>query len=299
MSVHDSTGAVSFASSPCAVESFGVVRVPVDELNGLRKSPGPPLARKIAPSLLKHADSQTLLGLSAVLDAIARAGWGDRSFEDWGVVAAPRFLGRFVLAAAIERFQQMGPLSVSPLLTATLSLHAVAGSLSLALKAHGLHYGVGGGCGHVAEGLMAALAAGQERGVAGVWLVATGFSPEPIPDTAGQSTTDSTGYAVALALNPHATASAARLNLRIVPAAPLERGGSDPVERDSNGCLAMSDLVGLAEFLAPVRAVTPAPSARQRGWYLPLSSGGALALEDDAARGRDAGDGDRLAACAG
>src|SRR5436309_1496404 len=45
----------------CAVEAYGVVTVAFEAIAGLRKAPGPLGGRPIPPSLLKHADHQTVL----------------------------------------------------------------------------------------------------------------------------------------------------------------------------------------------------------------------------------------------
>jgi hypothetical protein len=272
-------GAVPCDTSACAVAAYGVVRVPVEEVLGLRKRPGPSLGAKIPLSLLKHADHQTLLALAAVLRAADQAGWREGSFAEWGVIAAPRFLGRIIAAGAIHRFSQTGALGVSPLLSPTLTLHAVAGALSLAIKAHGFNYGVGGGPGHLAEALLTGLAARDDNGVPGVWVVATGFDPEPVPDVAGNSVTPSTGYAVALALTPAAEPARSRLHLRLVPTSPAEVPGAP--ERDAALGVPLTGLVALAGFLEPDRAVA---NPRPRRWYLPLPGGGAIELDDDPAR---------------
>lgn len=273
--------AVPYDATPCALVAHGVVRVPVEEVLALWKGPGPSLGTKIPPSLLKHADHQTLLALAAVLTAADRAGWRERSFAEWGVIAAPRFLGRIIAAAAINRYGQSGAMGVSPLLVPTLSLHAVAGSLSLALKAHGFNYGVGGGPGHLAEALVAGLAARDDNGVPGVWVVATGFDPEPVPDVSGKALTPSTGYGVALALSAAAEPGRSRRNLRLVATAPAEHE-ADGVADDTGG-EPLTGLVALADFLDPigsVRGTSPLP----RRWYLPLPGGGALELDDDPTR---------------
>ena len=282
------SGGGSLLNDPagCAVDAFGVVRVPVNDVPGLKKGMGP-LApgQKIPPSLLKHADHQTLLALAAVLRAVDDFGWQGKSFADWGLIAAPRFLGRIVAAASMARFKAQGVPSMSPLIIPTLSLHAVAGSLSLALKLHGFNVGVGGGHGHLGEALLAALAARDDDGVPGVWVVATQFSPEPVPDAAGASLTGSTGYGVALAVrSASACASPPRLWLRAVPTA-ADRDDSD--DRDVAGVEPPTGLVALADFLSAGPATS---GARPRRWTCPMPGGGALLLDDDPARAGASGD---------
>jgi hypothetical protein len=269
-----------FDATACAVEAFGVVRVPVEDIAALRKAPGPSVGTKIPLSLLKHADHQTLLALNAVLIAAHAAGWQDRSFAEWGVIAAPRFLGRIIAAGSMYRFTQSGAPGVSPLIIPTLSLHAVAGSLSLALQAHGFNYGVGGGPSHLLEALSAGLAARDDGGVPGVWVVATGFDPEPIPDVSGHSLTPSTGHGVALALTAD-PASTARLNLRLVPTAPAAPEAVPEPESDANGGEPLTPLIALADFLSAFSKIS---SPRPRRWYCPLPGGGAVELDDDPSR---------------
>ncbi len=272
----ESTESPSRDPARCAVEAFGAVKVAVAEIAALRKAPGPLAGRTIAPSLLKHADHQTLLAIAAVLRAIDDFGWQGRSFDDWGVIAAPRFLGRINVAASMDRFQKRGVPSMSPLIIPTLSLHAVAGSVSLAFKTHGPNYGVGGSHGHLTEALLTALAAQDESGVPGIWVVATQFSPEPVPDTAGNSLIPSFGYGVALALTGNAT-SRCRWNLRVVPTSSASSETAD--DRDVAGVEPPTGLVALAEFLSGNVSVS-----RPRRWYCPLPGGGAVELDDDLAR---------------
>lgn len=267
-----------FDATACAVEAYGVARAPIEEIAALRKSLGALNGRKLPPSLLKHADHQTVLGIAAVSKAMSDFGWHDRSFDEWGVVAAPRFLGRLNSAAAIQRYRQSGVTGISPLIVATLTLHAVAGSLSLALQAHGFNYGVGGGHGHLAEALLAGLAARDDNGAAGVWVVATQFSPEPAPNASGQNSAPSVGYAVALAIAA-AGADRSRMNLRVVATG----RAFDDDETDVAGVEPASGLVALADFLSESPA---GPKARR--WYCPLPGGGAIELDDDPARGANA-----------
>lgn len=268
---HSVLQAVPSDPAGCAVEAHGVVRVPFEEIAALRKNPGPSLGAKIPLSLLKHADPQTVLGLAALLRAADNSGWRDRSFAEWGVIASPRFLGRIASAMVIDRFLRMGVSGMSPMIIPTLSLHATAGSLSLAIKAHGFNYGVGGGPGHVTEALLAGLAARDDGDCPGIWVVATGFDPEPIPDVEGNSVVPSLGYAVALALVPSATGRT-RLNLRMVPTAAAGSQSHDGAEHPS--------IAALVEFLNE-----PTTDMKVRRWFGAIPGGGAFEIEDDPARG--------------
>jgi len=275
-----------FDQAARTVTAFGAVRVPFEGFKALRKAPGPlpPGLDKLPASLLKHADHQTLLAIAAVFRASQAFGL-DGPFHDWGVIAAPRFLGRVGVAGAMFKFLQMGATGVSPLIIPTMSLHAVSGSLSMAIKAHGFNIGVGGGPGHLAEGLTAGLSSADAPGLAGVWIVATGFDPEPVPDISGDVLTATTGYGVALALSAgrDAAGGPGRTMLR------LAEGGaavalSGPAS-DANGGEPLTPLIALADFLS----ATPATKALRR-WQCPLPGIGALVLDDDPARGAGHGD---------
>ena len=165
---------------------------------------------------------------------------------------------------------------MSPLIIPTLSLHATAGSLSLAIKAHGFNFGVGGGPGHLTEALLAGLASRDDGEVPGVWVVATGFDPEPIPDIVGNSTVPAFGYAVALALVA-GPSGRTRLNLRMVPASAVGMNSPQTAEHPS--------IATLAAFLSE-----PSQGMKPRRWFGAIPGGGAFEVEDDPARGLMADD---------
>src|SRR5262249_44159324 len=80
-------------------------------------------------STLKNADDQTVVGLTAILDAIEKSGRTAESFGDWGVIAAPRTPGRAATAASIARYKADGAWSVSPHIIPHCSLHSLAGTI--------------------------------------------------------------------------------------------------------------------------------------------------------------------------
>jgi hypothetical protein len=244
----------------CGVEAFGVVRTALAEMPALRKDPGPLPDRPGLASPLRTADDQTIAALAAVLRAAASPALRGRALADWGVVGAPRFPGRLTAGAAIFRFSHRGALGMSPLIIPTLSLHSMAGTLSLLLGLRGPHFGVGGGPGHVGEGLLAALALHEEGAAPGVWLALTECDPEPAPDDLGKPQAPADVIAVALALTP----AAAALQLRLRPAAA-------PAATAPSVC-------ELAAFLEG----RSAPGAAAR-WVCPLPGGGAVELTDHAA----------------
>lgn len=251
------------SSSAVAVHSViaaGSLRVPLWEIATLRRDPGPAVGRPVAGARLKHADEQTVLAVAAVLRTVEAAGWSGRDFTDWGVVAAPRFPGRLSLAPWLERFRKRGAASVSPLLIPNLSLHAMAGSISLTLGAHGLNFGVGGGHGHLEEALLCVLTACDEPSTNHLWMVATEWRPEPVPDVAGSSQVASEGIAVVLALAP-ADAEGAIFRLRLLASDPPSANAIEGVE-------------GLARFLE-----TSALPSGPLNWSCQIPGGPTLVLE--------------------
>ena len=129
----------------------------------------------------------------------------NHDFSQWGVIAAPRFLGRAALAVAFARFAAEGAWGISPHVIPHHSLHALSGTVSQALKIHGPNFGVGGGADSAAEALLAASALLADGEVPGLWVVLTGFEPEFVPNDTTDSKPTSTSVdcvAVALALMP-------------------------------------------------------------------------------------------------
>ncbi|MFO0956539.1 MAG: hypothetical protein U0800_03620 [Isosphaeraceae bacterium] len=248
----------------CPVVAYGVARAPLDEVAALRKAPGPPGGPKFPPSMLKHADEQTALALSAVLHAHARFGLEGRIGPDWGVVAAPRYLGRLQTMFHIDRYRRQGASTVSPLIIPHLSLHSPSGTVSLAMGLHGPNFGVGGAHGHLAEGLLSALTLADE-GIPGAWLVATAWDPEPSPDVAKHSLVPVQGYAVALALDYSGQSG-------INPVGTLRLNAA------SAGAGAEADLFGLARFLD--EPIVPGRSSR----WLAAIPGGTIELNRVASR---------------
>lgn len=203
----------------CGVAAFGSARASTGQVAALRRMPGLQ-GTPLPNSFLKHTDEQTVVGLAAVFEAIRRHDLVDTSFTDWGVLAAPRFLGRACLAVALQRFAQEGAWGVSPHLIPHRSLHSLSGTVSQALAIHGPNFGVGGGPASVSEVMLAALALLEEGHVPGVWVVLTGWDPEPVLDKPGvpfgpgPRPDDSIYGAAALALTPLTAAwNGSRLSL--------------------------------------------------------------------------------------
>jgi len=192
----------------CDVVGYSALRVTPEMVPALRQGPGPPGGPALPVSFLKHADEQTVAGLAAVFQAVHRHGLSDTCFTFWGILAAPRFLGRTSLAVALHRFRLEGAWGISPHLIPHHSLHSISGTVSQALGVHGPNFGIGGGPHAADEAFLvaAALLAGDQ--VPGVWVVLTGFDPEPSPEDPGRAPAAAPGHpgavpvcgAVALAL---------------------------------------------------------------------------------------------------
>jgi hypothetical protein len=258
----------------CGIAAFGTVQATLDDMAALRQRPGPVVGPPLPPSFLKYSDEQTVVGLAAVYQAIQDFGLAGRAFHDWGILAAPRYLGRLGLAEGLHKFHQGGPWKASPMLIPNRSLHSVASTICLALQSRGPNFGAGGGPSSLSEGLLAALTVLDEGRLPGLWVVLTRWDPEPIPDVDNSSLVPTHCLAVALACTPHGD-NTPNLRWRLT----LSNNGP----REENHPLAPS-LAGLISFLTG----DSSPSVSGK-WECPLAWGAHLELTRTAepeARGR-------------
>ncbi len=199
------------------VFAHGSTRLSRDEIAAERRR-REPLAEgwnPIGHGTLRNSDEQTVAAVASLRGAIARAGRPAADFDGWGVLAAPRFLGRSKLTVAFDQFKAEGVWGVTPHLIPHFALHAQAGTLSLILGGHGPNLGIGGGRFAASEGVLSALT-WLESGVApGVWLVLTGWSPEYRPDRQGEPLAETHCESVALALIPASSDQEGRIKLQI------------------------------------------------------------------------------------
>lgn len=199
-------------SVACDVAGHGSVRTTADGVRVLRQQLVLPDGKPLPASFLKHVDDQTVAALAAVFQALGRLDTRAADFTDWAVLAAPRFLGRTAMVSSLQRFTEEGAWGVSPHLIPHRSLHSISGTISQVLQVRGPNFGVGGGPDVASEAFLTAAALlGRER-LAGVWLVLTGWQPEPMP---GQTVTP-TCSAAALALQ-YAGAARHALHLKVTP----------------------------------------------------------------------------------
>ena len=189
-------------SAACGVGSHALVEARRSRIAALREEPGPAGAPALPPRFLRHCDEQTVVGLHAMLAAIAALPEPRPALESHAVVAAPCHAGRLVTARALVALRDGGPVTVSPHIVPQCSLHSIAGAVSVALGMHGPHLGVGGGIDALAEGLCAALtlAGDPASGAPLVWLVATEWDEEPVLDEAGAPLDDPLCRGLAVAI---------------------------------------------------------------------------------------------------
>ena len=188
------------------VEGWGYARLSFDETQGLRKTV-PRWAAADAPlHFFKYADEQTILAVRALDNAIERHGL-EANLSDWAVIAAPQFLGRLAGATAFHRFLKGGAPGVSLHTIPQHSLHSVSGAISVLLGCHGPNVGVGGGPQAMSDALLTASTLFDQRQCSGVWLVCTGWSPEPLPNLEGKCDSTAVCHAFALALKPAGNAA--------------------------------------------------------------------------------------------
>jgi hypothetical protein len=174
--------------------------VPTDQIGPLRRKPGPWTGKPFSPALLRFADEQTVVGITAILNAIDRHGLTGTDFTQWGILGAPIFLGRATVVHAILRFGTEGAWGVSPHIIPHRLLHAVSGTVSQVLGVHGPNYGVGGGPDGISEAFLTAFTLINTEDIPGLWLLLTGNDPEPIIDDQGNTTSPGVCEAIALAL---------------------------------------------------------------------------------------------------
>jgi hypothetical protein len=205
------------------VLAFRIRAAKPEDFPALRLKPGPGIGQALPHSFLKHTDEQTVLSLAAVLHAIDDFGLSATCFTDWGVVAAPCFLGRATLASALQRYESEGAWGISPHFIPHRSQHAVSGTISQALKIHGPNLGAGGGPGSAIEALLASMVLLEGSRLPGVWTTFSDWDPELVPDPQGRPLAPSVCKALALALVP-SRAEWRGPRLRAVPAARGKRG---------------------------------------------------------------------------
>lgn len=185
--MHGSIPNAEATSAACGVASHALVEATLTEIPGLRDGAVPEGLSALPPRFLRHCDEQTVVGIRAVLDAIAAYPDPRPSFSDYGVVAAPCQAGRIATAQSLAMLRTAGGVAVSPHIVPQCSLHSVAGAVSVALGMHGPNIGASGGRHAVSEGLFASLSLlAADASLPGIWLVVSGWTQEPALDASGK-----------------------------------------------------------------------------------------------------------------
>jgi hypothetical protein len=135
-----------------------------------------------------------------VLQAIRKSRYGIETFKDWAVVGAPKYPGRILAVASMAKFFDQGVRGISPHVIPQNSLHSLSGVVSVALGMGGPNVGAGGGRTALAEGLTTAFSLLADGRLPGVWLIATEWDREPVPQKNGRAVADGLCHAVALML---------------------------------------------------------------------------------------------------
>lgn len=206
----------------CEVAAHASVRLSCDALPDVRRNPEAAFGLALPASQLKHLDEQTVAGLAAVCRAARDNGLDQADFRDWGVLAAPHFLGQPAMVAALVRFRAEGAWGVSPHVIPHHSLHSLSGTVSQVLKIHGPNLGVGGGSGGTGEALLAAAAWIARGRVPGVWVVLTTLEVPSAFGPEGQLPDGSACVGLALALVP-ARAEGTGMRIRFLPGDDVRR----------------------------------------------------------------------------
>jgi hypothetical protein len=239
----------------CDVAAHAWVRAPLEALPELRRTPGPGCDAPLPPNALKQADEQTVAAISAVYHAVHRFGLNVASFRDWGVLAAPYYMGRPALASALQRYQIEGAWGASPHLTAHRSLHSPSGTISQIFKIHGPNFGVCGGPGCATEVLAAAGAM---------------IDADLPPDRSGVHAPGTHCAALVLALTPPRSSTASGIRLRITA------GGACPAPLPTGDLAPTLDLFGLNAVLD---ALTQEKEISRASFILPMEAGGRVEVE--------------------
>jgi hypothetical protein len=242
--MHPSIPNAEAVGAACGVAGHALLVARAEEIAALRDGPVPAGAPTLPPRFLRHSDEQTVVGLRAVLAAMAATAEPHPTWESFGVVAAACRAGRLPTAQSLVVAREGGGVAVSPHVVPQCSLHAPAGAVSVALGMHGPNVGVAGGRYAVSEGLVTSLSLlasglGPARAsLPGIWLVLTSWTDEPALDDRGRPASGPVLRGLAVALLPEAAStgvprlvlrgSAARLAIHAESGAPTGMSGIGP-----------------------------------------------------------------------
>ena len=201
----------------CGLAHHAVLRVEAGRLDAFRKSPVGGKGTPLTAGFLKHVDAQTILGMAAIDQALCDSATPPdsplRDLGRWGVIAAPRFLGRVTLTPVIANFHVEGAWGVSPHHVPHRTLHSFSGTASQAFGMRGPNFGAGGGTGCEVEGLLTAASTLASSDVPGLWLLLSRIEPELPPVNGCHLDPAAFVEAVALGLVPLAAGCPLQLEL--------------------------------------------------------------------------------------
>ena len=185
--MHGSIPNAEAVSAACGVASHALVEATLAEIPGLRDRSVPDGVSALPSRFLRHCDEQTVVGIRAVLTAIAAYPEPRPSCADYGVVAAACQSGRIATAQSLAMLRTAGGVAVSPHIVPQCSLHSLAGAVSVAFGMHGPNIGTSGGQHAVSEGLFTSLSLlAADASLPGIWLVVSGWTEEPSLDATGK-----------------------------------------------------------------------------------------------------------------
>jgi hypothetical protein len=202
-----------FAGWTASVELSGAAAFAHDQAANIRSEVQSRLSALSRPTNLRYVDDQAVAALAATLDAIGERSIAD--FRDYAIVAAPRAIGKNMLAASMERYTTEGAWGVSPQIIPNGSLHSVSGLLSVALGMIGPNIGAGGVHARESEAFLAAMSMIGDGIASKLWVVLTGVD-------------DKTCRAVALTLQATAKESSCENSITLRPAADDSLRGAAP-----------------------------------------------------------------------
>jgi hypothetical protein len=197
------------ADQSAGITAHAAFAARLSEIGGLRDggcpAGGPPLPARF----LRHCDEQTVVGIHAVLRAMALLPRPVGDCDRDAVVAASCQAGRIMAAKSLAQLKVGGAVTVSTHIVPQASLHSLAGAVSVALGMHGPHLGVSGGPDALAEGLLAAITLTHTTGCPRTWLVVTEWDDEPVLDAGGEPAGDPLCRGLAIAIEPGGAAALA------------------------------------------------------------------------------------------
>jgi hypothetical protein len=226
-----------------ALASHATVEAPLSQLAALRDQPVPESAPALPGRFRRHGDEQTVVGVRAVREAIARYPGPRPSFERFGVVGSTCGAGRISAAQTRAKLPAGGGVVVSPHVVPQCSLHALASAVSVGLGMKGPNIGTSGGPHAVSEGLIAAISLMGRQDCEGVWLVVTEWAGELLLDTTGKPTNDPSCRGLAIAITHQADAG---LGLT------LHSGSHEPGSHETAGDWSGDPVGSLAALAAAV-----------------------------------------------